>query len=60
MVEVSEGILDYLGAACAAEEEGGFGVFGSLGGFFVEGTLAACVTRFAVIISILHHIIEWG
>lgn len=53
LVEVGECVLDYLRAAGAAEEEGGFGIFGGFGGLFVEGTFAACVTRFAISISII-------
>ena len=36
-----------LGAAGAAEEEGGFGVFDGFGGFLVEGSLGARVAGFA-------------
>ena len=38
LVEVCEGVLGYLRAGCAAEEEGGFGVFDCFWGFLVEGS----------------------
>jgi hypothetical protein len=48
LVEVAHGILHDLGAGCVAEEEGGFGVFDRLGGFFVEGAFAARIARFSI------------
>jgi len=39
--------LDDLGAGCAAEEEGSFGVLGGLGSFFVLGAFTARVAGFA-------------
>jgi hypothetical protein len=53
LVEVGEGILDYLRAGCAAEEEGSFGVFAGLGGFLVKRAFAACVAGFSIVISII-------
>lgn len=35
-VQVGEGQLDDFGAGAAPQEEGGFGVFVDLGGFFLE------------------------
>jgi hypothetical protein len=53
LVEVGECVLDYLRAGCAAEEEGGFGVFGGFRGFFFEGTFGSRVAGFAGTISII-------
>jgi hypothetical protein len=47
-VQVGQSILDNLRTGCAPEEEGGFGVFGGLGGFFVEGAFAARVAGFSM------------
>ena len=47
LIEVAESILYDLRAGCVAEEEGGFGVLDWLWGFFVEGTFAARIARFA-------------
>jgi hypothetical protein len=45
LMEVVEGILGYLRASCATEEEGCFGVLDGFGGLFVEGSFAASVAR---------------
>jgi len=47
LVEIAHGILHDLGAGCVAEEEGGFGIFDGLGGFFVECALAARIAGFS-------------
>lgn len=47
LVQVGEGVLHYLRAGCAAEEEGGFRVLDRLGGLFIEGALASCIAGFS-------------
>lgn len=47
LVQVSEGVLGYLRAGCAAEEKGGLGVLDGFGGPFVEGSFGARVARFS-------------
>jgi hypothetical protein len=43
LIEVCECVLDYLRAGCATEEKGSFGIFDTLGSFFVEGSFRARV-----------------
>jgi hypothetical protein len=50
LVQVIKGVLGYLGAGGAAEEEGRFGVLEWFGGPFVERSFAACVAGFSEIV----------
>jgi hypothetical protein len=52
--------LHDLGAGRVAEEEGGFGILDGLGGFFVEGTLAARIAGFSILRLDLHSLIILG
>lgn len=49
--EVGHGILDKLGAGCAAKEEAGLGVLGGLGRLLLEGTLRARIAGFSVAVD---------
>ena len=42
--------MSYLRTGGATEKEGAFGILDGLGGFFVEGALAACIAGFAVFV----------
>ncbi len=47
-IQVCDCVLAGLGAGCAAEEEGLFGVFDGFWGFFVEGAFGAGVAGFSI------------
>ena len=48
LVEVGDGVLSYLGACGAAEEEGSLGVLDGFRRLFVHGAFAARVAGFSM------------
>lgn len=52
-MQVGQGVLGYLAAGCAAEEEGCFGVLEGFGSFLVERSFAACVAGFSGCVSLM-------